>query len=77
MPKEKPNFILELKLNTELFQEDILNKRFEIGRKIYNQTLSYANKQLNLMKESKIYRKVFNNYINETDKDKKKAYSMN
>ena len=30
------NFIVQFPLKTELYQEDILNKRFEIGRKIYN-----------------------------------------
>ena len=30
------NFIVEFPLKTEKYQEDILNKRFEIGRKIYN-----------------------------------------
>ena len=29
------NFIVEFPLKTEKYQEDILNKRFEIGRKIY------------------------------------------
>ena len=30
------NFVVEFPLKTEKYQEDILNKRFEIGRKIYN-----------------------------------------
>lgn len=30
------NFIVEFPLKTEKYQEDVLNKRFEIGRQIYN-----------------------------------------
>ena len=30
------NFIVEFPLKTEKYQEDILDKRFEIGRQIYN-----------------------------------------
>lgn len=37
------NFILKLPLKTELWQEHILNKRFEICRKIYN---SFQNKMI-------------------------------
>ena len=32
----KLNFVLNLKLDTELYQEDILDKRLDIGRSIYN-----------------------------------------
>lgn len=52
------NFILTLKLNTEKYQEDILNKRFEISRQIYNACLAELHKRYNLMRESKEYRKV-------------------
>lgn len=70
------NFILTLKLNTEKYQEDILNKRFEISRQIYNACLAELHKRYNLMKESKEYRKVVklpkgkerNDKINELNK---------
>ena len=29
------NFIVQFPLKTEMYQEDMLNKRFEIGRRIY------------------------------------------
>jgi hypothetical protein len=32
MAKGTPTYVLNLKLETELFQDDILDKRFEIGR---------------------------------------------
>nr|WP_240508169.1 hypothetical protein [Virgibacillus indicus] len=63
LAKEKnPTFILELKLSTELWQTHILNTRFEIARKLYNTTLSYALKQLQRMKESKQYRQNIHEY---------------
>ena len=34
--EQKLNFVLNLKLDTELYQEDILDKRLDIGRSIYN-----------------------------------------
>jgi len=52
------NYILTIKLNTEKFQEEILNKRLEIGRKIYNSCLGELYKRYNYMRESKQYRKV-------------------
>ena len=39
------NFIVEFPLKTEKYQEDILNKRFEIGRKIYNSLVNVTQKR--------------------------------
>lgn len=52
------NFTLTLKLDTEKYQEDILNKRLEISRNIYNSCLGELYKRYNHMRESKEYRKV-------------------
>lgn len=52
----KQRFILNLKLKTEPFQEDILNKRFEIGRQIYNAILGKALKRYNEMIKTKRWR---------------------
>ena len=41
----KQRYVLNLKLRTQPFQEDILDKRFEIGRKIYNAVLGQALKR--------------------------------
>jgi len=60
--QKKPTFILECKLITEPFVQDILNKRFRMGERLYNTTLSYALKQLQFMKESKRYRKTLRLY---------------
>ena len=51
----KPNFVLTLKLDTETYQEDILDKRLDIGRRIYNACLNELNKRYRLMVESKEY----------------------
>jgi hypothetical protein len=54
------NFVLTLQLKTEKFQEDILDKRFEIGRKIYNACLNELHKRFRTLKQSKEYQKVCN-----------------
>ncbi|WP_246578350.1 hypothetical protein [Clostridium frigoris] len=54
------NYILTLKLNTEKYQEDMLNKRLEISRSIYNSCLGELFKRYNHMRESKEYKKVIN-----------------
>ena len=52
------SYILTLKLDTEDFQEDILNARLEIGRNIYNSCLGELYKRYNHMRESKQYKKI-------------------
>ena len=39
-------FSVEFPLKTELFQEHILEKRFEIGRKIFNALLGLAKNRI-------------------------------
>lgn len=52
----KHRYVLTLKLRTEKFQEDILNKRFEIGRQMYNSVLNVALKRYNEMIKTKRWR---------------------
>jgi len=52
------NFIVQFPLKTEIFQEDILNKRFEIGRKIYNSLVTVAQKRYNEMIKTKLYHNI-------------------
>ena len=57
MAKQPKNrFVLNLKLNTELYQEHILDKRFEIGRKIYNALLGKSLNRYNEMVKTKRWR---------------------
>ena len=51
------NFILTLPLQAEKFQEDILNKRLEIARKMYNACLNELFKRYRTMQQSKEYQK--------------------
>ena len=52
-----PSYVLTLRLKTEPFQEDILNKRFEISRKMYNACLNELYKRYRTMQQSKAYQK--------------------
>lgn len=52
------NFIVQFSLKTELYQEDILNKRFEIGRKIYNSLVTVTQKRYKEMIKTKSYRNI-------------------
>lgn len=52
------NFIVQFTLRTELYQEDILNKRFEIGRKIYNSLVTVTQKRYKEMIKTKLYRNI-------------------
>ena len=52
------NFIVQFPLKTEIYQEDILNKRFEIGRKIYNSLVTVTQKRYKEMVKTKLYRNI-------------------
>ncbi|MGL5621941.1 MAG: transposase, partial [Cetobacterium sp.] len=52
------NFVVEFKLKTEIYQEDILEKRFEIARKIYNALVTKIAKRYHELIKTKRYRKV-------------------
>ncbi len=50
------NFIVQFPLKTEKYQEDMLNKRFEIGRQIYNSLVNITQKRYKEMVKTKKYR---------------------
>ena len=62
------NFVVQFLLKTEKYQEDILNKRFEIGRQIYNSLVNITQKRYKEMIKTKEYR----NLILQLSNDKKK-----
>lgn len=75
------SYILTLKLDIKSYEEDIINKRLEIGRSIYNSVLNIALKRYKLMTESKEYTKtkkqlknINNLYHDTTSKKEKKQY---
>lgn len=74
----KSRYVLTLKLNYDKYQKDILDKRFEIGRQIYNSLLSKSFKRYKEMIKTKRWRENQNNikniYLNnESNKAKKIA----
>ena len=50
------NFIVEFPLKTEKYQEDVLNKRFKVGRYIYNSLVNVTQKRYKEMIKTKKYR---------------------
>ncbi|MBQ3513021.1 MAG: transposase [Lachnospiraceae bacterium] len=64
------NFIVEFPLKTEKFQEDILNKRFEIGRKIYNSLVNVTQKRYKEMTKTKKYRNLLSSLTGNKKIDK-------
>lgn len=78
MKEKKQRFILTLKLKTEKYQEDILNKRFEIGRQLYNAVLNVSLKRYKEMVKTKRWRENQINISNvyKIEKDKNKAKKL-
>ena len=66
------NFIVQFPLKTEKYQEDVLDKRFEIGRQIYNSLVNVTQKRYKEMIKTKRYR----NLISQLSGDKKKDKSI-
>ena len=65
-------FIVQFPLKTEMYQEDILDKRFEIGRQIYNSLVNITQKRYKEMIKTNRYR----NLISQLSGDKKKDKSV-
>ena len=64
------NFIVQFPLKTEIYQENILNKRFEIGRKIYNSLVTVTQKRYKEMAKTKKYRNLLSSLSGDKKKDK-------
>lgn len=64
------NFIVEFPLKTEKCQEDILNKRLEIGRKIYNSLVNVTQKRYKEMIKTKKYRTLLSSLTGNKKSDK-------
>ena len=64
------NFIVEFPLKTEKYQEDILNKRFEIGRQIYNSLANVTQKRYKEMIKTKKYRTLLSSLTGNKKSDK-------
>ena len=64
------NFIVEFPLKTEKYQEDILNKRCEIGRQIYNSLVNVTQKRYKEMIKTKKYRTLLSSLTGNKKTDK-------
>lgn len=78
MKELNQRYILTLKLETEVFQDDILAKRFEIGRQIYNSVLGKSLKRYKEMIKTKRWRENQANIseVYKIEKDKNKAKKL-
>lgn len=64
------NFTIQFPLKTEKYQEDILDKRFEIGRQIYNSLVNITQKRYREMIKTKKYRSLISQLSGDKSKDK-------
>ncbi|MGN0297821.1 MAG: hypothetical protein ACI4C1_01325, partial [Lachnospiraceae bacterium] len=64
------NFVVEFPLKTEKYQEDSLNKRFEIGRQIYNSLVHITGKRYKEMRKTKNYRTLLSSLTGNQKSDK-------
>lgn len=64
------NFVVQFRLKTEKYQEDILNKRFEIGRRMYNSMVNITQKRYKEMIRTKRYRNLISSLTGNKKQDK-------
>ena len=64
------NFVVEFPLRTLKYQEDILNRRFEIGRQIYNALVNVTQKRYKEMVKTKKYRSLLSSLTGNKKLDK-------
>src|ERR1700690_1265521 len=66
-----PSFVIELRLKTSVSEETEIDKSFNAGRMIYNACLGETLRRVDLMRESKAYKKVL---AMPQDADRTKAF---
>ena len=64
------NFTVEFPLKLEKYQEDILDKRFEIGRHVYNALVNVTQKRYKEMIKTKKYRNLMSSLTGNKKADK-------
>ena len=55
-------FVLKLLLKTTEYDEDVLNKRFNLMNKCHNVLVKHSTKQLNLLRRNKKYIRLIKSY---------------
>lgn len=68
------NFVIQFPLKTEKWQEDILEKRFEIGRNMYNSLLEKLLKRYRELIKRRDYRELLELISKTEDKKEKKEF---
>ena len=63
-------FTVQFPLKTEKYQKDILDKRFEIGRQIYNSLVNITQKRYKEMIKTKNYKTLISQLSGDKKKDK-------
>ncbi|NCC55817.1 MAG: transposase, partial [Erysipelotrichia bacterium] len=63
------NFVVQFPLKTEKYQEDILDKRLEMGRNIYNALVNITQKRYKEMVKTKQYRNLISQLTNDQSKN--------
>ena len=76
MAKDEPRFVLTLRLKTEPWQEDIIDKRIEAGRKLYNALVNKSLKVLQELEKTKQYRSLMNELRHDKSEHDKEVYSQ-
>lgn len=75
-PRElKSCFVLTFKLAANKWQEDVLNKRLDIGRRIYNTCLNELYKRYRTMTQSKEYQRAMKMPV-KTEQDRTKRNAL-
>lgn len=64
------NFVVQFRLKTEKYQESILNKRFEIGRRMYNSLVNITQKRYKEMIKTRKYRNLISSLTGNKKQDK-------
>lgn len=64
------NFVVQFPLKTERYQEAILDKRFEMGRQIYNSLVNVTGKRYKEMIKTKEYRSILSSLTGDKKKDR-------
>ena len=70
MTKNNKYFVLTFRLQTEPWQEDVIDSRFEAGRKVYNSLVNKALNKLKELKKTKLYRNLFESLNQDKNHDK-------
>lgn len=76
MVKSELRFVLKFRLKTEPWQEDIIDKRIEAGRKLYNALVNKSLKVLRELEKTKQYRSLMQELRHDKSEHDKEIYKQ-